>query len=1371
MRILTALFAILAWNSIVFSQATLYQTDFENGHDFVFSGDLDTNKWIVASCAGNGPTISGDSSLYISKKGTIPGCGASGFDQYAFAESPSGTLAIIASTTIDGTCASSYVANFDYQVNHSTGDYYAELVYSIDGGASWVPVGVLTNTVGWTNQSMALPALLDGTSFDIGFRYVYNTVVITGDPIAVDNFKITGTDVTNPSISCNAPMTMSLESGCNYTITEPKDYFSTVTDNCTASDDITVITDPVEGTVLSSFHNDVITIEVIATDEAGNSSSCFVDVTLIDDIDPVVTTCPTDTTLYLDNSCTALLLDYSSEIVAADNCSSILTYTQSPAAGTPYSGESTETITIDIEDEQGNLSQCIFTLSVVDSILPTITCPLDQNGIANASCRMTLPNYTGLVTFSDNCVPNGAMTLTQSPAPGFLANDGELITMTLTGGDPSTPQTCSFTLNLADTTRPSITCPSISTQYVNNDCEFTLADYTGGIAWSDNCNSMLSSMTLTQSPNSGTVVSTTTPVTITIEDPSGNSRSCIATVTVLDTISPQITCPSDQSLDVNASCFATHPDYSGLVTVSDNCSAVGDLTISQSPVIGNTFNTTTLVTIQVVDEAGNSGVCTFNAIPIDNIDPSISCPTDFSVNSNASCQYVLTDMSGMVTASDNCSSAGNLVFTQTPTIGSTIGMGVTNISIEVEDENNNINQCSFNLEVIDGTNPTISCPGIQTEYVDENCESTVGDYISMASVSDNCTSIGNLTITQSPIPTSIFSSLETITLTVIDEAGNSSFCDFNIVGIDTTRPEIVCPVDFDVAIDGNCDYLIPDLIGDVLGSDNCSVFADMTVTQNPVGGSTGNGTTVIIFTLTDEQGNQQTCPTVASPIDDVAPTITCPSPINVNNGFDCDFTLPYYGTMAPVVDNCDNYIITQSPLQGSILNPGINMITLTVTDAGGNTSECEFPLTIQEFEAPTITCPGNTSTCNPVVNYLDPTISDNCFAYLVQTDATGFSSGDTFPIGTTVLEYTVYDSTGNSNNCSFFIEVLEYPSAAVILEDTITACGADAVLLEAEANTSGNGIWEVLSGDGLLGNEFANVTGLNNLNIGTTIVSWSVTTASCGYTSDTVVVINSSEPSAANVQDTVLACGLDQVLLTTATPSSGTGLWTSPQGALIDNPSNSVTFATEVPNGWNQFIWTISSPGCESKADTMMVLYSGNVAISTPDTSFCLDEFQSMTLEGSPISSEQSAQWYFTNGFGIFSDPFATSTDISSLQPGLNRIVYSVDHPNCPTDTDTVSVLIKLCDGFNPVFPTVITPNYDGKNDVFEIQYLQFLYPECEVLIFNRWGSVVYESIGYENPWDGFYNGEELPMGTYFYKISLNDEENTVYNGPISIIH
>ncbi|MGV3539150.1 MAG: gliding motility-associated C-terminal domain-containing protein, partial [Rufibacter sp.] len=60
-------------------------------------------------------------------------------------------------------------------------------------------------------------------------------------------------------------------------------------------------------------------------------------------------------------------------------------------------------------------------------------------------------------------------------------------------------------------------------------------------------------------------------------------------------------------------------------------------------------------------------------------------------------------------------------------------------------------------------------------------------------------------------------------------------------------------------------------------------------------------------------------------------------------------------------------------------------------------------------------------------------------------------------------------------------------------------------------------------------------------------------------------------------------------------------------------------------------------------------------------------------------------------------------------------------------------------------------------------------YPNCKVEVFNRWGNKVFESKGYENPWDGRFNGQTLPAATYYYIIRLNDQE-TPLSGNVTII-
>ena len=99
-------------------------------------------------------------------------------------------------------------------------------------------------------------------------------------------------------------------------------------------------------------------------------------------------------------------------------------------------------------------------------------------------------------------------------------------------------------------------------------------------------------------------------------------------------------------------------------------------------------------------------------------------------------------------------------------------------------------------------------------------------------------------------------------------------------------------------------------------------------------------------------------------------------------------------------------------------------------------------------------------------------------------------------------------------------------------------------------------------------------------------------------------------------------------------------------------------------------------------------------------------------------------------------------------------------------DSLTVTVIPEL------VFPSGFTPNGDGVNDVWEIDYVN-KFPNIEIEIFNRWGEQLFYSKGYpdDNRWDGTFNGKDLPVGTYYFLIKLNDgiHEKPI-TGPITIV-
>lgn len=67
------------------------------------------------------------------------------------------------------------------------------------------------------------------------------------------------------------------------------------------------------------------------------------------------------------------------------------------------------------------------------------------------------------------------------------------------------------------------------------------------------------------------------------------------------------------------------------------------------------------------------------------------------------------------------------------------------------------------------------------------------------------------------------------------------------------------------------------------------------------------------------------------------------------------------------------------------------------------------------------------------------------------------------------------------------------------------------------------------------------------------------------------------------------------------------------------------------------------------------------------------------------------------------------------------------------------------------------SPNGDGLNDTWTILGIE-AFEQSRLQVFNRWGNRVLDSAGYQNDWDGTWDGNDLPDGTYYYILNLNDD-------------
>ncbi|MDB9961531.1 HYR domain-containing protein, partial [Oceanihabitans sp.] len=220
-------------------------------------------------------------------------------------------------------------------------------------------------------------------------------------------------------------------------------------------------------------------------------------------------------------------------------------------------------------------------------------------------------------------------------------------------------------------------------------------------------------------------------------------------------------------------------------------------------------------------------------------------------------------------------------------------------------------------------------------------------------------------------------------------------------------------------------------------------------------------------------------------------------------------------TAATVSDNCTGALISSNFNSGDTFPVGMTTVTYTSEDtAGNNAVSTSFIVTVNDTEAPTITCPSDineiaTSASGTVVNYTAPTGTDNCSATTALI-TTLYPSGATFPIGTTTVTYEVTDSAGLTANCSFTVTVtgvlpeIVCPANITVNNDA-GACGAN-VSFEA---TDDVGIpASTISYSHVSGSEFP---------VGTTTVTATATNAvgsdSCTFT----VTVNDTE-------DPVISC-------------------------------------------------------------------------------------------------------------------------------------------------------------------------------------------------------------------------------------------------------
>ncbi|MBA2612234.1 MAG: gliding motility-associated C-terminal domain-containing protein [Bacteroidetes bacterium] len=151
-------------------------------------------------------------------------------------------------------------------------------------------------------------------------------------------------------------------------------------------------------------------------------------------------------------------------------------------------------------------------------------------------------------------------------------------------------------------------------------------------------------------------------------------------------------------------------------------------------------------------------------------------------------------------------------------------------------------------------------------------------------------------------------------------------------------------------------------------------------------------------------------------------------------------------------------------------------------------------------------------------------------------------------------------------------------------------------------------------------------------------------------------------------------------------------------------------------------------------------------------------------------SSKSAVSWSWDFGNTLTSNQQNPTTNY--LSNGSYTVTLTItDQFGCTSTYSQVIKISNIAAEVTQLIPNMITPNNDGKNDIWRLDFINVFYPESEIEIYNRWGELLYRSVGYSNAWDGSYKGNPLPVGAYFYTINLHDKnDDKIYKGTVTIL-
>ena len=1110
------------------------------------------------------------------------------------------------------------------------------------------------------NSGRAVTNKVDGLPDGVTFDEATNT--ISGTPSEVGSYDITVTttdesgnvtetiftidveDTTKPTVESIAGQTQEVNTEIEPIKIEAKDNSGqTVTNKVDGLPDGVTFdeaTNTISGTPseVGSY-----TVTVTTMDESGNATETTFTIDVEDTTKPTVESVA-DQTQEVNTEITPITIeseDNSDQAVTnkVDGLPDGVTFDEATntISGTP-SEVGSYTVTVTTTDESGNATETTFTIDVEDTTKPTVKSVSDQTQEVNTEItpiKIEATDNSGqTVTNKVDGLPDGITfdeaTNTISGTPSEVGSYD--ITVTTTDESGNATET-TFTINVEDTTKPTVEDIADQTQEVNTEIEPIKIEATdnGGQAVTNKVDGLPDGVTFDEATNtiSGTPSEVGSyDIIVTTTDENGNSETTTFTIDVEDTTKPTVEDIADQTQEINTEIEPIKieaRDNSGQA-VTNKVDGLPDgvtfdeatNTISGTPSEVGSYD----ITVTTTDESGNATETTFTIDVEDTTKPTVEDITDQTQEVNTEITPIkieARDNSGQTVTNKVDGLPDGVTFDEaTNTISGTPSeVGSYTVTVTTTDESSNATETTFTIDVEDTTKPTVEDIADQTQEINTEIEpikiearDNSGQAVTnkVDGLPDGVT-FDEATNTISGTPSEVGS--YDITVTTTDENGNSETTTFTIDVEDTTKPTVEDITDQTQEINTEMtpikieatDNSGQAVTNKVEGLPDGVTFDEAT---NTISGTPSEvGSYDITVTTTDENGNSETTtftidvedttkPTVESVADQTQEINTKIEPIKIeardNSG----------QAVTNKVDGLPDGVTfdeATNTISGTPSEVGSYTVTVTTTDESGNATETTFTIDVEDTTKPTVEDIANqTQEVNTEIEPIKIEATDNSGqavtnkveglpAGMTFDEATNTISGTPSEVGSYDITVTTTDENGNSETTTFTIDVEDTTKPTVEdITDQTQEINTEINPIKIETtDNSGQTVTNKVEGlpDGVTFDEATNTISGTPSEVGSYTVTVTTTdeNGNATETTFTIDVEDTTKPTVEDITDQTQEINTEMTpIKIEATDNSGQAVTNKveglPDGVTFDEATNTIS---GTPSEVGKYLITITT--------------------------------------------------------------------------------------------------------------------------------------------------------------------------------------------------